>query len=558
MQPVVSHYHTYFLFPFSLDKDAVRMDHADVWQKHPLWIDGLDEWINVHGQHGPVPRVLGRWTRSAYQDFGLESRAYQDMVFFHPFVRRVFFDTTGMMGDDCTEPESLLRFYELPIPAGTHLHLEASDGRGREHSAEVTGLKMFLFANGIGILSVGVEKSDVPASDALWMNEMLRKVYPSSGRQLREGRMPCRLALRVERAGSSGLLSEETWQKPTISSYLPPLSRLVKDLLYFANYDRQEYEPVLDERMIVYSFLTLDPASLPPDYIDSDDYQIFLSRALYVDRASKTFRYDPHFTREQMKQDLYTRWAHQGTYYGFTAYSNITVAVGAFDCDDHLLNEGFLIHRMFETRYYLMAIIGLFYRATLLDFNERAALISKRLYRDYHDDRQFREENIDAANGLLVEFLHFANYWHFDELANKDEEQEHFVLQCRAYRIAPALAEVEDSVRRLNASLNDYYESRQMEAVNRLAILSLVFGGGAVVTGFFGMNFGAAFRGIFFEPTGSAHWAHWAAIAFVALMTLGAFSYGIFLIATHWADYREVILPRRKRPLEAPSVKRQN
>ncbi len=41
-----------------------------------------------------------------------------------------------------------------------------------------------------------------------------------------------------------------------------------------------------------------------------------------------------------------------------------------------------------------------------------------------------------ATNHLRAEFLHFSNYWHFDELANKEEELEHFELQCRFYRIA--------------------------------------------------------------------------------------------------------------------------
>jgi hypothetical protein len=551
--PNISHLHTYFFFPFSIDKDAVRKDHAEIWRRHPLWIDGLDAWIAAHGGADPVSSKLGRWKRASYSDFGIESPAYQDMVFFHPFVRRVFFDTTGM-ADPKEEAESLLRFYTLDVPDGKRVLLQADDSRGRKISAEITAFRLMMFANGIGILSISVECHDIPGAQALWINEMMRKVYPSSGRQLREGRMPRRQALILEDADICTKLIEECWEHPAIANYQPPLSKVIKGLLYFTNYERQEYEPVLDERMIVYTYLAIDPRSVPEDYAESPEYQVFLSRVLYVDRAGDTYRYDRRFLAEEMRKYVYRRWAHQGTYYGFSAYSNITLCIGSFDCDDHLLREGFLIHRMFRSRYYLMAVIALFYRATLLDMNERTALISKRLFRDFHDDREFRQENIDAANGMFVEFLHFANFWHFDELANKDEEQEHFEMQCSAFRIQPSLTEVEQSVRRLNSSLNEYYESRQMAAVNRLAVLSLVFGCGAVLTGFFGMNFGGIFRGLFFE---NHTWAQAAAVGFVALATLLAFAYGGYLIAANWQDYRDAANPRRRRgPLDSVSVKR--
>jgi hypothetical protein len=554
--PVISHLHTYFFFPFSIDKDAVRADHSDIWRQHPLWVDGIDQWIAAHGGNDPVSTRVGHWKRSAYSAFDLESPAYQDMVFFHPFVRRVFFDTTGM-ADPKEEAESLLRFYTLEIPADKRLLLQSEDSRGKKISAEITALRLMMFANGIGILSISVECMDIPGSQALWINEMMRKIYPSSGRQLREGRMPRRQAIILEEKDVCTKLIEECWEHPAIANYQPPLSKVIKGLLYFTNYERQEYEPVLDERMVVYTYMAIDPKSVPEDYAESQDYQVFLSRILYVDRAGFSYRYDRRFILEEMARNVYRRWAHQGTYYGFSAYSNVTLCIGNFDCDDHLLREGFLIHRMFRSRYYLMAVIALFYRATLLDLNERTALISKRLYRDFHDDREFRQENIDAANGVLFEFLHFANFWHFDELASKDEEQEHFEMQCRSYRMAGSLDEVEQSIKRLNASLNEYYTGRQMAAVNRLAVLSLIFGGGAMLTGFFGMNFGGVFKDLFFEPSGGRTWPHTAAIAAVAMITIVAFGYGIYLIASNWQDYREAANPRSRRgPPDSVSLKR--
>jgi hypothetical protein len=409
---------------------------------------------------------------------------------------------------------------------------------------------MFLFANGIGILSIGVEAYGIPADQALWINEMMRKVYPSSGRQVREGRVPDYLAFVVERGGVERVAVEETFAAGSMHGFLPPLARTITGLLYFADYGRQEFEPVLDERMIVHTFADIDESSAGEGYAQSEEYQVLLSRLLYVDRWGTGQRYDPEFIRAEMRRQIYTRWAHQGTYYGFTSYSSVTTAIGQRDRDEHLAQEGFLIHRMFSTRYYLMTMVALFYRATLLDFAERTALVSRALYRTQQDGRPTSEQ-IRLAAALRTDFLHFSNYWHFEELANKDEEIEHFQMQCGEYRIEPMKREIEEEIEKLNASLDNYYQFRNTEAVNRLAMLSLIFGAGAVLTGFFGMNFGGMFEKFFFQPDHASQPVHWTAVIVVTLLAFGALLLGIFVVAGNWSDYRDSLIPRKRREAAA-------
>ena len=348
---------------------------------------------------------------------------------------------------------------------------------------------------------------------------------------------------------------DEDFNSAGIRNYLPPLSRLLTRLLYFADYENQEYEAVLDERMIVYTYFALDQKSLPPGYAQSEDYHVLISRVLYVDHYGTNYRYDKTFIEEQMRQQLYTRWAHQGTYYGFTSYSAVTVCFGERDCDDHLLQEGFLIHRMFLSRYHLMALIALFYRATLLDFAERTALVSRRLDQDF-GDAKLTPENIELMDGLRSEFVIFSNYWHFDELANKDEEAEHFALLNRVFRVDPMKTEIGQEVERLNSVLNEYYQRRNTMAVNRLAMLSMILGGGAVLTGFFGMNFGREFAQLFFEPPAHAAQVHWVAMGLVTLVTFGALIFGLVLIVINWEDYRDVLLPKGHATKSRNSIRR--
>jgi hypothetical protein len=236
------------------------------------------------------------------------------------------------------------------------------------------------------------------------------------------------------------------------------------------------------------------------------------------------------------------RWAHEGTYYGFTSYSSITTAIGKFDCGEHQLAEGFLIHRMFDTRYYVMALVALFYRAALLDFNERAALVSRLLYQPTRT-----LESIQAANDLRSEFLHFSNYWHFDELANKEEEQEHFELQCRSYRVPQMKQDIDREVDSLGRSLQDHYQFRNTEAINRVAMLSLILGIGAMVTGFFGMNFGKGFEDALFKQEGNLQFLYFVGVSFALVIFIGVLAFCVYVVFVNWNDYRDILNPHHRK-----------
>ena len=544
MDEKVLHLHTHFLFPFSIDVEAVKDEHPEIWGKDPRWINGLDAWISRGGARtdSPITRLLGGWRRAPYERFDLDSRGYQDLVFFHPFTRRVFFDVAEAAGKP-SEYEALIRSYRIPPRKDVKISYEAQDLNGGSASVDVSELRMFLFANGIGILSIGVEAFSISAAQALWINEALRKVYPSSGRQVREGRVPSRTAFVIETGGTRTVAAEHDFSHGAMISFLPPLASTITSLLYFANYADEEYEPVLDERMIVYSYMALDPEGLPPDYAESQACQVLLSRFLYVDRAGEDYRYEREFIRREMRRQVYSRWAHRGTFYGFTSYSGVTMTIGTFDCDAHRLREGFLIHRMFDTRYYIMALVALFYRATLLDFSERVALVSKRLYLDQWHGR-FHTDNIRLTDRVRADFLHFSTHWYFDELANKDEEIEHFQLQCRQYRTEVMRQDIERELDALNLSLHNYFQFRNTEAVNRLAMLSMILGAGAVVTGFFGMNFEHWFAETIFRAEALPA-VHWAAIGAVSVLAFGALAFGIWTVAANWHDYRNTLLPGR-------------
>src|SRR6202000_2443493 len=103
---------------------------------------------------------LGGWQRRPESGADFHSPAYEDMMFFHPFVRKAFFDT----GNSDPENEALVHRYVIPSKPGSRLFYEAEDCCGEFAKVEVTSLELLIFANGVGIRSIGVATHDISYS----------------------------------------------------------------------------------------------------------------------------------------------------------------------------------------------------------------------------------------------------------------------------------------------------------------------------------------------------------------------------------------------------------
>lgn len=533
-EPEVNHLHTYFLFPVSIDKVAVMGEHPEIWGGSQPWFEKLDHWVTKHvvPEYASAAAQLGRWQRHTESAMDFHSPAYEDMMFFHPFIRKAFFDT----GDSDREHEVLVHRYVIPSKPGSRLFYEAEDGGGESAKVEITDLGLLIFANGIGILSIGVEAHDIPYSRALWINEMMRKIYPSSGRQIETARIPNRLALVRETGGEQRVIAEERWETSRGIGYRPQLSTILLSLFHFANYAHEEFEASLDERMIVNSFASLDRTRLAPGFETSEDYEIAFSRLLYVDRAGPGYRYHPEFLRGEMKKHVYRRWQHEGTLYGMTNYSNITCTLASPEApgDDQV------VHRMFHTKNFLIAIIALFYRASLLAFAKESALVSRQLFPVFSGGA-VRHRHIQLATQLMADFHYFNNYWFHLEPTAKDEELEHFALLSNAYQLKPTKAKLEDQIDKLSGYIDRLYALRNSDAVNRLAMMSVILGIGALVTGYYGMNI--PHLATVLTHNGISIWS----LVLTSLLAIASLWFIVYIVASNWMDYRASILPHRYR-----------
>ena len=457
VDPRAQHLQTYFLFPFSIDRDAVAADQPGIFTKLPHWFAGVDDWVKQGGRGNRIQSSLGAWQSSPFSSF--ESESHHEVFLFHPFVQRVFL-AVRQATDGQNERESLVRSFQIPLATlrenNRMLRYEAKDAHGRSMSVEVTDLRLDIAANGVGTLTIGVEAIDLPIADALWINEMLRKVYPSGSRQIREGRTLQSAALVIEGPEVREVVVEDDFQNLVAVTSVPPLSRLIRELLYFTDYAASEFEAVLGECMIVYSYLAIDPTSVPELYQLSEDYQILMSRFLYVDHWAADYRYETEFTRAQMGKDVYRRWAHQGTLYGFSSYSSVVLALGEDNRGAHSARDGSLILRMFRGRYFIMQRIALFYRASLLHLSENVAITTRALFRSF-SLATVHDADIRLTLQLLADVQFFNNHWFFGEITNQVEELEHYRIQSNCYGLEAMRREVDLETERLGSTVDRFF-----------------------------------------------------------------------------------------------------
>jgi hypothetical protein len=541
---------TYFLFPFALDKEAIQEDHPEAWPARTRWIDGLDSWVT--GDPHPLPQgmnLLGRWKRASYSRFDVESPAYAELLFFNSIVRHVFFDTN--IGRQADEQENQLRCYTIGITAPRRLWYEGGDVFGFCARAEVTDLRLFLSAQGVGILSIGVSAHAVAASQALWVNRRLRKLYPVDAESVREGRTPSWLALRLEKDGQIETVAEERFESPALVGFYPPLASTVKGLLYFADYSREEYEPVLDENMLVYSYAEMNSEATAN------------GNSAVLEAVLEDYLYLNHKHNGAIRNSV----GDSEVLLGFTGHSWSMVQVSGTPRTGGepaptpnglaaLSRDDLAIQKAFHNRYYLMMVIAVFYRAVLLDFSERSALVARRLLQD-QQARKLTLASIRMVNDFRTEFLNFSGYWHFDDLSCKQADNDLFRRLCSEYRTQDMKEVLANELRHMTEFVYNFYQLRTTDAVNRLALLSLIFGGGAVLTGFFGMNFAREFGQFLFEGEGSASWLHYFLVALVTAFVFGSLALGTIVVLRNWRDYFAILNPPTKSQ-SSKSLKRDN
>jgi hypothetical protein len=213
------------------------------------------------------------------------------------------------------------------------------------------------------------------------------------------------------------------------------------------------------------------------------------------------------------------------------------------------LDPAHVVHRMFRSRNLLMAGIALFYRASLLDFAEESAMVSRQLFPVFSGG-VVRHRHIQFATRLMADFHYFNTYWFHLEPTAKDEELEHFHLLSNAYQLALSKRTLENQIASLAGFIDRLFALRNNDAVNRLAMMSVILGIGALVTGYYGQNIPHITNWL-----QNSHASFWSLVA-TSIMAIASIVLIVYVVGSNWTDYRASLLPHTfRKPLSSKMLR---
>ena len=142
----------------------------------------------------------------------------------------------------------------------------------------------------------------------------------------------------------------------------------------FLGYDEpvdNSFHGLLDDRMVVFTFLCLAGKLKSKCRKIVDEHEALFSRIMYVDQAGEGYAYQKKFIRKKMNNLVYRRWSNGGSLYGYTRYSSAYTGFGDF-FGDKLFQD-------FNSMYYQLALISLYYRSSLISFSDEVAKTTQQL-----------------------------------------------------------------------------------------------------------------------------------------------------------------------------------
>jgi hypothetical protein len=468
---------SYFLLPFSYNQDIINQNKN--WEKKifsiPLGADYIAAW--------------------EYQ------QNYSEYIYFHEYVREFLYPQSK------TKLHDSIDRYEYRLKENLTVRLQHKATTAKTNNSKIdnttlvaliNSICLHIFPSEIGVLSIETSwdssceilsnekesgittknQTGFNGADLLYFNNMFRRIYVSYFEndqsdgffaQVNNEEYPMTISiLSAEKTiyeQSYGNISKNTHLIPNQDeTYTPVITSFASNLLndFFNTSATSAYKPILDDRMLVYSYAAF-PASLG-DTVDGEARDIFFSQYLYVDNPSSSYRYSKDFTQEIMADTTYVRWKHLNTNIGFSRFSGAFLYFGHAD----------YLYRPFATMYYQMFLLIVYYRCCLIRFANEASLIAKEFPKNDKEHRHHSSEFVKKLRQLHTRFLKFMNIHWFKEVTHQDQGIEIFRLMRKAFDLDEMYGEVKEEIERAD-ELAQLIRQEQMEAFGkRMTVLGIV------------------------------------------------------------------------------------
>ncbi|MBU2548101.1 MAG: CorA family divalent cation transporter [Proteobacteria bacterium] len=450
--------------------------------------------------------AFGPWRKEAFEIEG--DLRYQEYIYFHTYVRDLLYPrNTSADGS-----EKGVRYYSyrpgrVPEINGvfgldySHQDEGTANRRIRTLHYPLTHIGLHTFSNRIGILALQItqeadqdlrtaafwrqccrlpefREKHLTARDALYFNQLARRIYQTFRAQKDMAELPEKVWLRLNGETADRVHEFQDDDFRFLGAAINKNS-IIKDLIDEFITGRaggqETHRDLLDDRLVVHSFWAL--AGSRPETRDAEDaLDELFARFMYVDNPGAGYAYDRDFITGLMAPLTYNRWRNAGTRFGFTRYSDVCLGFGGFTVDE--------LFPHFNSMYYQMTLVALYYRASLIDFSHQVAVASRELI-----EGPAQVIRRDRFIELKKEFMLFTNIYWFKELTNQDQGIELFDYYKRAFNFDEMYDQVKEEIDRADSYLEILQNNRYNDLTRKFTHGGALLGIMAIVTGYFGMNF---------------------------------------------------------------------
>lgn len=192
---------------------------------------------------------------------------------------------------------------------------------------------------------------------------------------------------------------------------------------------------------------------------------------MFVDHNEPTCKHQEMLKR-LIREHTYERWAKNNTLYGITRYSLVGIGNNSDFSKD-------IIRIQCETMYAQLAILALQQRASILNFSNKVAKISKE-----KDEKKLEKQ---TAN-LYREYIQFINQLTFREVTAQEQGIEMYNMIVKHMSIDRDLKQLDEEIDELHQFATATNERRVNQSINLLTWLGGILLVPTFITGFLGMN----------------------------------------------------------------------
>jgi len=428
-----------FMFPFRFDWNAKGFNKEYGFYKE----ESISERISLKNLH---EKLTKDWNYKAFK----VTDDYNEYAYFYDYARDAIYNFNEKFDEN-----AISYYYDKDGLKGDSFELHI---KGEVYNLTIAGVSLRIFSTGVALLSLELNNYNYDSfPDILKINDFGRRIYPqfiSDGKV--EATQDSFLAKSIK---IPALKIEENFERDVYDeTYIGQhIMALLGEELFTqekAEANRYYIQPSLDDRMFVVSWYGDNDKSVEftESYSMSDDWYKYI----FVDNADVTVK-NQEMKRALLKNATYDRWSENGTIYGLTRYSFVSLT----NRDWFPLN---IVQPHIGSMYFQMMTLLLATRTSILRFSDEIAALAS-------------TETLDSEKltKLYQRYLTFYNRLYFKEVTHQDQGIELYDIARKQMKIDEHMEKLDGKFTKLFEFAKMQSDDKSAEKMDKLTIMGAIF-----------------------------------------------------------------------------------